>query len=84
MKQLVSSTTRVKAGNGQAAATTRRSVFVQAWSNGHNATQAAVTLATRACTPIYRRAVTPVTLSEYRLPPVCRRRTDHHGARRVH
>jgi hypothetical protein len=34
-----------------------------------NATQAAVTLATRACTPIYRRAVTLVTLSEYRLPP---------------
>jgi phage terminase small subunit len=44
MKQLVSSTKRVKAGNGQAAATTRRVVFVQAYmANGHNATQAAIT-----------------------------------------
>jgi hypothetical protein len=35
-------------------------------ANGYNATQAAVTSAACACTPIYRRAVTPVTLSEYR------------------
>jgi hypothetical protein len=67
MKQLISSTNRGKAGNSQAAAAARRGVFVQAYmANGHNATKAAVTLATRACTPIYRRAVTPVTLSEYR------------------
>jgi hypothetical protein len=65
MKQLISSTTRVKAGNSQAAA--RRSVFVQAYmANGYNATQAAVTSAMYACTPIFRRAATPVTLSEYR------------------
>ena len=44
MKQLVSSTKRVKAGNGQAAAAARRNVFVQAYiANGHNATQAAIT-----------------------------------------
>jgi hypothetical protein len=68
MKQLISSTNRGKAGNSQAAAAARRGVFVQAYmaNNGYNATQAAVTSATRACTPIYRRAVTPVTLSEYR------------------
>ena len=35
-------------------------------ANGYNATKAVVTLATRACTPKYTRAVTPVTLSEYR------------------
>jgi phage terminase small subunit len=44
MQQLVSSTKRVKAGNGQAAAAARRGVFVQAYiANGHNATQAAIT-----------------------------------------
>ena len=44
MKQLASSTKRVKAGNGQAAAAARRNVFVQAYiANGHNATQAAIT-----------------------------------------
>jgi phage terminase small subunit len=44
MKQAISSTNRVKAGNGQAAAATRRAVFVQAYiANGHNATQAAIT-----------------------------------------
>ena len=43
MKQLVSSSKRVKAGNGQAAAAARRGVFVQAYiANGHNATQAAI------------------------------------------
>jgi hypothetical protein len=74
MKQLASSTKRVKAGNGQAAAA-RRGVFVQAYmATGYNATQAAVTSETRACTPIYRRAVTPVTLSEYR----CRRMSPMH------
>lgn len=42
--QQLSSTKRVKAGNGQAAAAARRKVFVQAYiANGHNATQAAVT-----------------------------------------
>lgn len=66
MKQIVSSTNRGKAGNSQATAAARRNVFVQAYiANGHNATQAAITSATRACTPIYRRAATPVTLSEY-------------------
>jgi phage terminase small subunit len=44
MNQLVSSSKRVKAGNGQAAAAARRGVFVQAYmANGHNATQAAIT-----------------------------------------
>jgi Terminase small subunit len=44
MQQLVGSTKRVKAGNGQAAAAARRGVFVQAYmANGHNATQAAIT-----------------------------------------
>jgi hypothetical protein len=44
MQRLVSSTKRVKAGNGQAAAAARRNVFVQAYiANGHNATQAAIT-----------------------------------------
>jgi phage terminase small subunit len=44
MKQLVSSTKRVKVGNGQVAASARRGVFVQAYmANGHNATQAAIT-----------------------------------------
>ncbi len=80
MKQLISSAKRVKAGNGQANAAARRGVFVQAhMANGHNATQAAVTSATRACTPIYRRAA---TLSEYHY----RRMSPTHnrdGARRV-
>jgi len=84
MQQLVSSTKRVKAGNGQAAAA-RRGVFVQAYmaNNGYNATQAAATSATRACTPIFRCAATHVTLSEYRY----RRMSPTHdcgGARRVH
>jgi phage terminase small subunit len=43
MKQLMSAKC-VKAGNGQAAAAARRGVFVQAYmTNGHNATQAAIT-----------------------------------------
>jgi len=67
MKQLISSTTRVKAANSQAAAAARRSVFVRVhMANDYNATQAAVTSVTYACTPIFRRAATPVTLSEYR------------------
>jgi phage terminase small subunit len=42
--QQLSSTKRVKAGNGQAAAAARRNVFVQAFlANGHNATRAAIT-----------------------------------------
>jgi phage terminase small subunit len=38
------SSKRIKAGNGQAAAAARRGVFVHAYiTNGHNATQAAIT-----------------------------------------
>jgi hypothetical protein len=78
MQQLPGSTKRVKAGNGQAAAAWK-GVFVQ----GYFATQAAITSPSRACTPIYRCAATPVTLWECRY----RHMSPTHnrdGARRVY
>jgi hypothetical protein len=66
MKQLVSSTKRVKAGNSQAAAAARRASSQAYMANGYKATQAAVTSATNACTPIFRGAAPPVTLWESR------------------